>query len=72
MIPQDNVIVVAEVVEERVAPLRALLASMTLSGFPGAADPANALLPFGAFDTIHYARFVLLADNTLADRWPYP
>jgi hypothetical protein len=43
-----------------------------LPGFPGAADPANALLPFGAFDTIHYARFVLLADNTLADRVPYP
>ncbi len=72
MIQQDNVIVVAEVAEDRVAPLRTLLATMTLPGFPGAADPANPLLPFGAFDTIHYARLVVLADHTLADRAPYP
>jgi hypothetical protein len=72
MIPQDSVIVVAQVAEGRVASLRALLETMTLPGFPGAADPANPLLPFGAFDTIHYARLVVLADNTLADRAPYP
>jgi hypothetical protein len=70
--PQDNFIVVAEVLRDRVEALRALLATMTLPGFPGAADPANALLPFGAFNTIHFARLVVLEDNTLSDRAPYP
>jgi hypothetical protein len=72
MIPQDNLIVLAEVAEARVEALRALLSTMTLTGAPGTADPANALLPFGVFDTIHFARLVVLADNTLADRAPYP
>ncbi len=72
MIPQDNFIVAAKVAEDRVTPLRTLLSTMTLPGAPGAADPANELLPFGAFDTIHYGRFVVLADNTLADRAHYP
>jgi hypothetical protein len=72
MIPQDNVIVAAVVAEERVAPLRALLATMNFPGVPGVADPANALLPFGAFDTIHFARLIVLADNSLGDRAPYP
>ncbi len=72
MIPQDNFVILAEVRPDRVEALRALLATMTLPGVPGAADPANALAPFGAFDTIHFARFVVLADNTLGDRAAYP
>jgi len=44
MIPQDHFIVVAEVDQGQVAPLRALLATMTLPGFPCMADPHNALL----------------------------
>jgi hypothetical protein len=71
MIPQDNFIVAAVVADDRVAPLRALLATMTLPGVPGAADPANAILPFGNFDTVHFARLVVLEDNALADRAPY-
>ncbi len=72
MIPQDNFIIVAEVHQDRIASLRATLTTMTLPGFAGAADPANALVPFGAFDTIHFARLVVLEDNTLGDRAPYP
>jgi hypothetical protein len=72
MIPQDRIIVVARIPDDRVGSLRALLATMTLPGFPGAANPANAILPFGAYDTIHFARFVVLEDNTLGDRAPYP
>jgi hypothetical protein len=72
MIPQDRFIVIAEIPEDRVADLRALLATMTLPGAPGAADPANPILPFGDFDTIHFARLVVLEDNTLADRAVYP
>jgi hypothetical protein len=45
--------------------LRALLASMTIT--PGWADPHNALLPFGAFEQLHYARLVLLDDALQAD-----
>jgi len=60
MTPQDHLIIVAAVADERVADLRALLATMTLAGFPGMADPANAIFPFGQFDTIHFARFVVL------------
>ena len=72
MVPQDAIIVVAEVRQARVADLRALLATMTWPYAPGAADPANGILPFGAYDTIHFARFVVLEDNTLGDRAPYP
>jgi hypothetical protein len=72
VIPQDNLIILAEVSPERVEALRAMLATMTLPGVAGAADPANALAPFGAFDTIHVARFVVLADNTLGDRASFP
>ena len=72
MIPQDNFVIVAEVATEHVQAFRALLATMTLPAVPGAADPANALAPFGAIDTIHFARFVVLADNMLGDRAPYP
>ncbi len=72
MVPQDVIIVVAEVPQARVPGLRAALAEMTLTGAPGAANPANSVLPFGAYDTIHFARLVVLEDNTLGDRAPYP
>ena len=72
MTPQDHFIVVAAAREDRIAELRALLATMTLPDRPGAADPANAILPFGRFDTIHFARLVVLEDHTLIDRAVYP
>ena len=31
------------------------------------ADPANALVPFGRFDRLHFARFVILDPQTLDD-----
>jgi hypothetical protein len=72
MTPQDHLIVVSAVRNERVADLRAFLATMTLPGFPGAADPVNAIFPFGRFETIHFARLVVLEDRTLGDRAVYP
>lgn len=72
MIPQDSFIVVAAVPDERVEPLRALLTTLTLPGLPGAADPKNPILPFGEFDTIHFARLVVLEDHTLGDRARFP
>ncbi len=72
MTPQDHLIVVSAVAADRVAELRAFLSTMTLPGLPGAANPANPVLPFGRFDTIHFARLIGLEDNTLGDRVVYP
>jgi hypothetical protein len=65
MTPQSNVMVTAPLRREREAELRNLLASM--NDLPGQANPANALVPFGQFRQIHFARFVVLADQTLDD-----
>jgi hypothetical protein len=72
MIPQDSFIVLAETPPDQVGGLRSLLATMNFAHCAGFADPANPLLPFGDFKTIHFARFVVLADNTLGDRAGYP
>ncbi len=42
-----------------------LLETMTV--VPGLAGPANAVLPFGLFDRLHFARLVVLEDSTLGD-----
>jgi energy-coupling factor transporter transmembrane protein EcfT len=72
MIPQDRFIIVASVPPGNVAGLRDRLATMNFPDVTGFADPDNHLVPFGEFDTIHFARFVVLADNTLRDREKYP
>lgn len=65
---QSHLFVAATVKDEALAPLRALLETMTLPGKPGHADPANALVPFGRIDRLHLARFILLEDPSLEDR----
>lgn len=65
MTPQSYFTVVATPAGGREAALRALLESMNQA--PGLADPGNAILPFGEFERLHFARFVLLEDPTLAD-----
>jgi len=62
--------VTAPVLPERVEDLRALLA--TMNSAPGVVDPDNALVPFGRFEDIHVARFVVAQDNTLADNDYFP
>lgn len=57
--------VVASIAAGKEPGLRALLNSMNAQ--PGMADPHNALLPFGVFDRLHFARFVILEDATLGD-----
>ena len=57
--------VVAAIANGRETDLRALLDSMNAA--PGVADPRNALLPFGEFDRLHFARLVVLEDATLVD-----
>jgi hypothetical protein len=65
MTPQSSFMVVAPVVEGQEGSLRALLASMNAR--EGIADPENALVPFGRFDRLHVARFVLLEARTGED-----
>ena len=65
MTPQSNFMVVAPILPEREAELRQLLDSMNLG--PGQVDPDNALVPFAEFDTLHFARFIILDDKTTGD-----
>lgn len=57
--------VVAPIAAEREPSLRALLETMNAE--PGIADPRNALLPFGEFDRLHFARLAVQDDATLGD-----
>ncbi|MDM0109100.1 hypothetical protein QTH97_29460 [Variovorax sp. J22R24] len=65
MTPQSHFMVVAALAAGREAGLRELLDTMNAK--PGVADPANALLPFGEFERLHFARFALLPDTTMSD-----
>jgi hypothetical protein len=63
--PQSSFMVVAPILPDKVAALRALLSSMNHR--PGDVDPNNGLVPFGQFDRLHFARFVILEDETAVD-----
>jgi hypothetical protein len=65
MTPQSTIMVVAPIVASREPALRQLLATMNLE--PGVANPANTLVPFEKFATLHFARFVILEDDTRED-----
>ena len=65
MTPQSNFMVVVPVDPKHETELRQLLDSMNQG--PGQVDPNNALIPFAKFDTLHFARFVILDDKTTED-----
>ena len=65
MTPQGHFMVVAEVRAGHEPALREVLARMNAG--PGQVDPDNRLLPFGRFDTLHFARFAILVDATHGD-----
>lgn len=67
MTPQSNFMVLAPILDGRVGALKDLLAQMNLSQSPGMADPNNSIVPFGKLENLHYARFVILDDDTLSD-----
>lgn len=64
MTPQSPFLLIAPIAEGREGALRALLD--TMNGAPGQADPENALLPFGRFEKLHFARLVVLDDAHMA------
>ena len=57
--------ILAPIVLSREAELRGLLGSMNEA--PGCVNPNNPLVPFAQFDTLHFARFVILDDKTVGD-----
>ena len=65
MTPQSGFMILAPIATPREAELRQLLASM--NDGPGRVNADNALIPFHDFDTLHFARFVILDDQTQED-----
>ena len=65
MTPQSSFMVVAPLDVKRTGELRNLLATMNRA--PGTANPENELIPFGRFQDLHFARIVVLEDQTLDD-----
>ena len=57
--------VVAPLDVKRTDELRSLLATMNRA--PGTADPNNDIIPFGRLPDLHFARIVILDDQTLDD-----
>src|SRR5436305_2398392 len=65
MTPQSSLMVVAPLAGGRETSLRNLLGSMNVA--PGRVDPRNPIVPFAEFETLHFARFVILDDATTGD-----
>ena len=65
MTPQSSFAVIAPIEAGQESDLRALLASMNHR--PGVVDPENKVVPFGRFERLHFARFVVLDDPTVGD-----
>jgi len=65
MTPQAAFFVLAPIRNDKVDELLALLETMNAA--PGHADPHNALVPFGEFDRLHFARLCILRDQTIGD-----
>src|SRR5262249_50593860 len=65
MTPQSNFMVLAPINPKREIELRQLLNSMNRG--PGQVEPNNTLIPFADFDTLHFARLIILDDKTTGD-----
>jgi hypothetical protein len=65
MTPQSSFMILAPIAPAREAELRRLLAAM--NDAPGRVNASNPLIPFGQFDTLHFARLLILDDQTLDD-----
>lgn len=69
MTPQATFMIVATINPQREVELRQLLATMNRE--PGVINPSNSLVPFGQFERLHFARIVILEDQTLDDITAY-
>lgn len=64
MLAQSTFMITVTVRVGELQNLRTLLASMNQEKIPGHADPDNKLVPFGKFDRLHFARFVIIEAKT--------
>ena len=69
MIPQSTFMIAAPVRSGELKNMRQLLDTMNRD--IGEADPNNTLVPFGLFDRLHVARFVIIEANTAQDITEY-
>jgi len=69
MTPQDNMMVVAPVREDREAELRQMLDHVNRK--PGVFNPENPYIHFHTIETLHFARFVIFEDSTREDLLAY-
>jgi hypothetical protein len=65
MTPQETFMILAPIVPSRGVELRDLLNSMNEA--TGGVNRNNPLIPFAQFETLHFARFVILDDQTVGD-----
>jgi hypothetical protein len=65
MTPQASFMILAAIDPQREVQLRQLLASMNHA--PGRVDSNNALIPFEQFETLHFARLLIVDDKTIDD-----
>ena len=65
MTPQSSFMILATILPAHERELRQLLATMNHE--PGVFNAANPLIPFGQFDTLHFARILILDDQTTND-----
>ncbi|HEY2799647.1 MAG TPA: hypothetical protein VGI85_03570 [Chthoniobacterales bacterium] len=65
MMPQSSFMVLAAIDPNRETELRALLDSMNEA--PGRVNQTNPLVPFARLEMLHFARFVILHDETIDD-----
>jgi hypothetical protein len=66
MTPQSSFLYAAAVIPENVETLRELLNSMNEA--PGVVNLSNPFLPFAEFETLHFARLLIVSDLASADR----
>jgi hypothetical protein len=65
MTPQASFMILAAIDPQREVQLRQLLASMNHA--PGRVDSNNALISFEQFETLHFARLLIVDDKTIDD-----
>jgi len=65
MTPQSTFMILAPITPSHEADLRRLLAEMNYE--PGRLNSMNSYVPFGQFDQLHFARILILEDQTLDD-----
>src|SRR6516162_2020757 len=65
MIPQSSFMILAPLDRSRIGAMRQLLA--TMNSEPGVANPDNAMVPFSRFESLHFARLLVLDDLTTRD-----